>query len=175
VAALRAVHPYEEPAFEIHALSARPSLDEGAGRLLTLRAPATVREIAARLRRHLGTRRIDCACAPGTEGARHARIALCPGAGSSFLPEAAARGATLLVTGEARHHDHLAAMASGVTLVLPGHTQTERGYMPILAQRLARTLPGVSFTTSQVDLPPVTDASGRAAPGPGARPRRPLR
>jgi dinuclear metal center YbgI/SA1388 family protein len=175
VAALRAVHPYEEPAFEIHALAARPSLDEGAGRLLSLRTPATVREIAARLRRHLGTRRIDCACAPGTEGARHARIALCPGAGASFLPEAAARGATLLVTGEARHHDHLAAMAAGVTLVLPGHTQTERGYMPILAQRLARTLPGVSFTTSQVDLPPVTDASGRAAPGPGARPRRPLR
>lgn len=174
IAAMRAVHPYEEPAFEVHALAARPSLDEGAGRLVVLRTPIACRELAARLRRHLGTARIDCALAPGADGRRHARIALCPGAGASFLPEAIARGASVLVTGEARHHDHLAAMAAGVTLLLPGHTQTERGYMPILARRLAEALPGVDFTTSQCDLPPITDAA-RPAGARGARPRRPLR
>ena len=175
IAALRAVHPYEEPVFEVHALAARPSLDEGSGRLLVLRAPATAREIAARLRRHLATKRIDSVCPPGCEGLRHTRIALCPGSGASFLSEATARDATLLVTGEARHHDHLAAISAGITLLLPGHTQTERGYMPELARRLAVALPGVSFTTSQADLPPLSEASMRPVPALGARPRRPLR
>ena len=175
IAALRAVHPYEEPVFEIHALTARPSLDEGSGRLLVLRTPATARDIAARLRRHLATKRIDSVCPPGCEGLRHTRIALCPGSGASFLAEATARDATLLVTGEARHHDHLAAISAGVTLLLPGHTQTERGYMPELARRLAVALPGVSFTTSQADLPPLSEASMRPVPALGARPRRPLR
>ena len=173
IAALRAVHPYEEPAFEVHALAARPSLDEGAGRLLTLRTPASVREITVRLRRHLGVRRIECACPPGAEGARHSVVALCPGAGASFIGDAAARGATLLVTGEARHHDHLAAVAAGLTLLLPGHTQTERGYMPTLARRMAEALPGVSFTTSQCDLPPLSEAGGPPARARSARPARP--
>jgi dinuclear metal center YbgI/SA1388 family protein len=175
IAALRAVHPYEEPVFEVHALASRPSLDEGAGRLLVLRTPATAREISARLRRHLVTKRIDCVCPPGCEKVRHTRVALCPGSGASFMAEAAARNATLFVTGEARHHDHLAAIASGITLLLPGHTQTERGYMPELARRLAVALPGVSFTTSQADQPPLSEASMRPVPALGARPRRPLR
>jgi dinuclear metal center YbgI/SA1388 family protein len=175
IAALRAVHPYEEPVFEVHALASRPSLDEGAGRLLVLRTPATAREISARLRRHLVTKRIDCVCPPGCEEVRHTRVALCPGSGASFMAEAAARNATLFVTGEARHHDHLAAIASGITLLLPGHTQTERGYMPELARRLAVALPGVSFTTSQADQPPLSEASMRPVPALGARPRRPLR
>lgn len=175
VAALRAVHPYEEPAFEVHALAARPSLDEGAGRFLALKKPASLREIAARLRRHLGARRIDTVLAPGAGSASHSLIALCPGAGASMLPEAIARGATIFVTGEARHHDHLAARAAGVTMLLPGHTETERGYMPTLAHKLAMALPGVSFTTSQVDHPPLADLPSRPVPGPTARPRRPRR
>ena len=175
IAALRAVHPYEEPVFEVHALASRPSLDEGAGRLLVLRTPATAREISARLRRHLVTKRIDSVCPPGCEEVRHTRVALCPGAGASFMAEVVARNATLFVTGEARHHDHLSAIASGITLLLPGHTQTERGYMPELARRLAVALPGVSFTTSQVDQPPLSEASMRPVPALGARPRRPLR
>jgi dinuclear metal center YbgI/SA1388 family protein len=173
IAAIRAVHPYEEPAFEVHALAARPSLDEGAGRLLTLSKPASAGEVAARLRRHLGVRRIESIVPPGAEATKHVRIALCPGAGASFLPDAVARGATLLVTGEARHHDHLAAIASGTCMLLPGHTQTERGFMPTLARLLAQHVPGVNFTTSKADLPPLTEAGGTPKRGPVARPRRP--
>jgi dinuclear metal center YbgI/SA1388 family protein len=175
IAAMRAVHPYEEPAFEVHALAARPSLDEGAGRLLVLRRPATLRDVAARLRRHLGTARIDLVAAPGGDRRRHERIALCPGAGAGFLADARACGATLLVTGEARHHEHLAARAAGVSMLLPGHTWTERGYMPTLARLLAEALPGVSFTTSKADVPPVSAVGGRPVGARAARPRAPRR
>jgi dinuclear metal center YbgI/SA1388 family protein len=173
LAAVRAVHPYEEPALEVHALAACPSLDEGAGRLLVLRQPATAAQVAARLRRHLGVRRIDAALPPGGEATRHRRIALCPGAGASFLPDAVARGATLLVTGEARHHDCLAALGAGVALLLPGHSQSERGFMPRLAELLARALPGVEFTVSKADAAPVSEPRSGRAPARGSRPRRP--
>ena len=171
IAAMRAVHPYEEPAFEVHALAPRPSLDEGAGRLLEFRRDEALPAIAARLRRHLGAPRIDAVVA----GARHRRIAICPGAGAGFLPDAIARGATLLVTGEARHHEQLAARAAGVSMLLAGHTWTERGCMPRLARALSSALPGPSFVVAESDLPPLTDAgarprSARAARRP-ARPR----
>jgi dinuclear metal center YbgI/SA1388 family protein len=158
LAALRAVHPYEEPAIEVHALAARPSLDDGAGRLVGLRVPATAKEIAARLRRHLGCRRIELAAPAGAHGALHARVAVCAGAGMSLLPDALARGATLFVTGEARHHDQLGAVAGGCSLLLAGHTVTERGYLPRLAERLAPLVPGVSLTLSKADAHPLVDA-----------------
>ena len=158
LAALRAVHPYEEPAIEVHALAPRPSLDEGAGRLVGLRTPATAKAIAARLRRHLGCRRIELAAPPGAHGMLHARVAVCAGAGMSLLPDAMARGATLFVTGEARHHDQLAAVAGGCSLLLAGHTVTERGYLPRLAERLATLAPGIALTVSKADAHPLVDA-----------------
>lgn len=157
LAAMRAVHPYETPAYEVHALAARPSLDEGAGRLVELREPADTAAIAARLRRHLGAQRLELAAAPGADGARHARIGVCAGAGASMVKDAVARGATLFVTGEARHHDQLSAMASGCSLLLAGHTVTERGYLPRLAERIAPIVPGVAFTQSKADGHPLVE------------------
>jgi dinuclear metal center YbgI/SA1388 family protein len=158
IAAMRAVHPYETPAFEVHALAARPSLDEGQGRLIALRTPATAKAIAARLRTHLGVRRIELAAPEGDEGRRHERIGLCAGAGFSLAADALARGATLFVTGEARHHDQLAAVARGASLLLAGHTNTERGFLPRMCERLASSLPGVSLTVSRCDRHPLREA-----------------
>jgi dinuclear metal center YbgI/SA1388 family protein len=170
IAAMRAVHPYEEPAFEVHALSPRPSLDEGAGRLLELRRDQPLAAIAARLRRFLGAPRVDAVVA----GARHRRIAVCPGAGAGFLPDAVARGATLLVTGEARHHEQLAARAAGVSMLLAGHAWTERGCMPRLARALSAALPGATFLVASSDAPPLTDPGARPRPARAARrPARP--
>ena len=160
-----------EPLRPATAPAPHPSLVEGAGRLLELRRDEALPAIAAKLRRSLGAPRIDAVVA----GARHRRIAICPGAGAGFLPEAIARGATLLVTGEARHYEQLAARAAGVSMLLAGHTWTERGCMPRLARALSSALPGPSFAVAESDLPPLTDAgarprSARAARRP-ARPR----
>ncbi|MGC6488522.1 MAG: Nif3-like dinuclear metal center hexameric protein [Planctomycetota bacterium] len=60
-------------------------------------------------------------------------IAVAAGAGSGAL-----RGvpADVLVTGEMSHHDALAAVAAGSSVVLAGHSNTERGFLPVLAERL---------------------------------------
>lgn len=166
-----AAHEALRPASVPPATTPRPSLQEGAGRLLELRRDQPLSALAARLRRYLGAPRVDAVVA----GTRHRRIAICPGAGAGFLPDAIACGATLLVTGEARHHEQLAARAAGVSMLLAGHTWTERGCMPRLARALASALPGASFSVASSDLPPLTDAgarprSARAARRP-ARPR----
>jgi putative NIF3 family GTP cyclohydrolase 1 type 2 len=42
----------------------------------------------------------------------------------------------LLLTGEMRHHDILARVAAGTTVIVTDHTNCERGYLPHLASRL---------------------------------------
>jgi putative NIF3 family GTP cyclohydrolase 1 type 2 len=54
-----------------------------------------------------------------------------------------------------RHHDVLAAQAAGCTVVLAGHTNTERGYLKVLRKRLAADLPGVAISISRRDSDPL--------------------
>jgi len=61
---------------------------------------------------------------PGGPG--HVRTAaVITGGGASALPEAAAAGLDLLVTGEAQHHHAIEAAELGVSVVLGGHYATE--------------------------------------------------
>jgi putative NIF3 family GTP cyclohydrolase 1 type 2 len=58
------------------------------------------------------------------------------------------------VTGEMQHHDVIATLHSGMSLIIAGHTNTERGYLPRLARRLGSMVSGVSFVVSAVDRSP---------------------
>jgi putative NIF3 family GTP cyclohydrolase 1 type 2 len=60
-------------------------------------------------------------------------IAVAAGAGSSVLRGARA---DVLVTGEMSHHEVLAAVADGTAVVLAGHSNTERGFLRVLGERL---------------------------------------
>ena len=60
----------------------------------------------------------------------------------------------MFITGEMRHHDILRAQASGCSVILAGHTNTERGYLPHLAQRVHAAV-GVAVRVSQVDADPL--------------------
>lgn len=175
LAALHASHPYEEPPIEIHALDARPSVREGQGRMLELVRPASTLEVVARLARHLrlAARSFEVvestsrgAAARGararsrTRGAArgthdsHRVVGLCPGSGASLLPRAIELGATLFVTGEMKHHERLDAAARGCTVILAGHTETERGFLPRYRTMLVRALPRVPITIAHSDRPP---------------------
>ena len=159
VTALRAAHPYEEPAFDIVALEAPPAADPrlGAGRVADLATPATADEIAGRLAPALGLGSGGPGIArsrfTGAKPRAHGRFAVCAGSGASLLEAAAAKGATLFVTGELSHHEVLRAHALGLEVLLAGHTNTERGYLPRLAARLAgdRRAQGVEFVVSEAD------------------------
>ncbi|MDH3584434.1 MAG: Nif3-like dinuclear metal center hexameric protein [Phycisphaerae bacterium] len=163
VAALREVHPYEEPAFDIYPLTT-PGAQEadrpGAGRKVQLEKPVTLPTLLGRIKRHLKLRHLRVATAPAhRRGRRIGRVGLCPGAGGSLLAERLGDGdpgLDLYLTGEMRHHDVLAANAAGVSVVLTEHTNSERGYLPTLRQRLRRELGrDYQVTISRKDAEPL--------------------
>ena len=82
------------------------------------------------------------------------RVAVACGAGGELLPDAVRACADVLLTGEARFHDCLAAEAQGLALVLPGHYATERCGVEELAGRLQAEWPDVPAWASRRERDP---------------------
>jgi dinuclear metal center YbgI/SA1388 family protein len=126
----------------------------GMGRTGRLRTPLGTAAVVARLKAHLGLPAIRVAwAARHAAGAPIERVAVCPGAGGSLFE--GVRGVDLLVTGEMRHHDVLARVAGGTSVVLTDHTNTERGFLPVYAEQLRAACPGLVVTVSAVDADPM--------------------
>ncbi len=153
---LRQFHPYEEPAFDVYELLPKPDRSTGTGRRLALDQPATVPEIGAKLRAHLGASRIRYALPEGMdEKTPLHKIGVVPGSGGDLIESAIEGGCQLFVTGEMTHHRVIAATARGMAVLLAGHTNTERGYLPRLGTRLGRQMQGVEFRVSESDRDPL--------------------
>jgi len=132
---LAAHHPYEEPAWDLYPLATLPRANVGAGRLLQLDTPISLAEAVARLKVHLALPNVRVATASAhSAGAPLARIAVCAGAGGSLFERAP--HADLFVTGEMRHHDVLAKLRAGSSVILSEHTHTERGFLPEFGRNL---------------------------------------
>jgi putative NIF3 family GTP cyclohydrolase 1 type 2 len=78
-------------------------------------------------------------------------IGLCAGAGGSVCELAIDDGCEVFITGEMTHHDVVAAAARGCTVILTGHTNSERGYLPTLKKQLNELLPQAKISVSESD------------------------
>ncbi|OMC23525.1 Nif3-like dinuclear metal center hexameric protein [Mycobacterium colombiense] len=124
LAAMRAAHPYEEPAFDIFAMVPPPG-DAGLGRVATLERPEPLRDFVSRVNAALprtswGVR------AAGDPDMPVSRVAVCGGAGDSLLAAAAGAGVQAYVTADLRHHpadEH--RRASDVALIDVAHWASE--------------------------------------------------
>jgi dinuclear metal center YbgI/SA1388 family protein len=153
---LRQFHPYEEPPFDLYELLPEPRRGTGAGRRLCLDQPKPLAEIGRTLQRHLGRARVKLAYPDGwDQSLAIERIGIVPGAGGSLAELAAREGCQAFVTGEMKHHEVLASLDRGVAVCLAGHTNTERGYLPILADRLASLVPGLKTRKAEADRDPL--------------------
>lgn len=150
---LRQFHPYEEPAVDVYELQCKPDRYVGQGRRMTLDQPATLAELAARLKKHLSIEVVNVAQVGGKD-APVSRLGVCPGSGAALAGPARAEGCEVFVTGEMKHHEVMAALNSGMSVILAGHTNTERGYLPRLAMRLGGALAGVEVRVSKADRSP---------------------
>ncbi len=63
-------------------------------------------------------------------------VALCGGAGGDFIHAVAESGCDAYITGEAKHHEFLAAYELGVTLIAAGHFETENPVVAVLANKI---------------------------------------
>lgn len=151
VAGLRAAHSYEEPAFDVYPL-APISGAAGSGRVGELPKPMPLGELAGALRRSLSCGPIQLV---GDSGRSVRCVALACGAGGEFLDDARRAAAEVFITGEMRFHDYLAAQASCIGLILPGHFATERFAMEWLAEWLLKQLPGLSAAACLSEKDPV--------------------
>ncbi|MCH2143919.1 MAG: Nif3-like dinuclear metal center hexameric protein [Phycisphaerales bacterium] len=156
VRALRSFHPYEEPPVDIYALEPAPLRETGAGRRVVLDRSVSMRTLVDRVRSRTSVKRLQVARSH-ERPQKHRIIGVCVGAGGSMLDTAISQGCTVFVTGEMRHHDVLKAQASGCSVILAGHTNTERGYLPVLAKRLAASLgsDAPEFIVSRKDRDPL--------------------
>lgn len=155
VETLRHFHPYEEPAVDVYELIDEPVRGTGPGRRLVLDRPVTMRDMAGRLAAHLGHSRMKVAIPDGEADRPVRRVGVVPGAGGALIERAAMEGCEAFVTGEMKHHDILAAMSMGLRVLLAGHTNTERGFLPRLAARLEALLPGVRIMSGTLDRDPL--------------------
>jgi len=124
LAAMRAAHPCQEPAFDVFALAALPG-DAGLGRIGTLGSPTPLRAFVSRVARALPATTWGVRAA-GDPNAPVSRVAVCGGAGDSLLAEVAAAGVDAYVTADLRHHpadEH--RRASDVALVDVAHWASE--------------------------------------------------
>ncbi|MEZ6233854.1 MAG: Nif3-like dinuclear metal center hexameric protein [Phycisphaerales bacterium] len=151
---LREFHPYEEPAIDVYDLHGEPRRAVGLGRRLVLDQPAPVAELAGRLRDHLGVSRTQIALVDQADPPR-STIGVVAGSGGDALALAIAEQCDVFVTGEMSHHSIVEALHAGVNVILAGHTNTERGYLPRLAKRLASSLSSLEFRVSTSDADPL--------------------
>jgi dinuclear metal center YbgI/SA1388 family protein len=154
-AALRRVHPYEEPAWEIYPLAAKPMPGVGAGRAVELDEALTLGAVVERVKAHLGRGWVRVAAAPEhAKGAPIRRVAVCAGSGGGLLSEAS--NFDLYLTGELRHHDVLRALSRGTSVVLCEHSSSERGFLRHFADRLREVTAGrIEVLVSEADRDPV--------------------
>ena len=154
IQALRQFHPYEEPALEVHALEKRPRREIGVGRRVHLDKEVQLDALARKLKKYLGIGYVRVAPAAGKDDrVKVQTIGLCAGAGGSVCDLAIDDGCEVFVTGEMTHHQVVAATARGCTVMLTGHTNSERGYLPKLKDKLTSLLPQTTIRVSKADVP----------------------
>ncbi len=143
VAAVRAAHPYETPVITTHAAAGVPAR-EGYGAVGDLAAPEALGAFLDRVAAALG---VPALRHVGNPERAVQRVAVCGGAGLSFLPAAVRAKADAYVTADVTYHRWAEALDPSGTprlaLVDAGHYETERVAEALLTGIAAAALPGV--------------------------------
>jgi dinuclear metal center YbgI/SA1388 family protein len=139
VAALRAAHPYEEPAFDVLELAVLPGA-RGVGRVGTLPVAMTLADFVAHAARVLPASAAGLRAA-GDPDRPIRTVAVVGGAGDGYLTDAVRAGADAYLTADLRHHpasEH--TERGGPALVDASHWTTERPWLDDAARRLGALL-----------------------------------
>lgn len=151
VEAMCKAHSYEEPAFDVIRLRPRASVT-GVGRVGNLSQATSLGDFSEQVRMAVKVAALQVV-GPLTRPV--SRVAIVCGAGGEFIHDAIRTGADVLLTGEARFHDCLAAQAQNVAMVLPGHYASERPGIEDLAERLQTAFPSLAIWPSRRECDPL--------------------
>ncbi|MGB1017313.1 MAG: Nif3-like dinuclear metal center hexameric protein, partial [Nannocystaceae bacterium] len=128
----------------------------GTGRVVTLKRSVSLKTLALRIKQHLGLKHLTVVPPLGVPITR-AKIrtaGVCVGAGGGLFSQQQPK-TDVLVTGEMRHHDMLDASCRGQSVLVAGHTETERPYLPHYIKRLRAEMPDLTWRQSRADASPM--------------------
>jgi len=159
--AIKKVHPYETPAFDIVSLTPVPDTKSGQGRLLTLDGKIPLSEMILRIKKIFNLDKLRVALPYSSEGKEFTvenflvrKVAICAGAGYTVIKGVSA---DLYLTGEMRHHEVLDCTSSNKAVILCDHSNTERGYLYEFKRKLLEaTNNKVAVEVSELDHDPLT-------------------
>lgn len=156
VAAMRAAHPYEEPAFDVVEVADAEVGVTGTGRLGTI-ARMTLGEFAHVVAETLPETAHGIRVA-GDPARSVRRIAVCGGAGDFLLDTVLATDADVYVTSDLRHHPAAEFVEKGgPALIDVAHWAAESTWLPVVEQRVREQLgEAVQTRVSQLNTDPWT-------------------
>lgn len=124
----------------------------GMGRLVELDEPAQLSDLVENAKKSLGLSHVQVGVGRNLKRDHPVKtIAICAGSGGSVF-----RGvkADLYYTGELSHHEALYFTESGSSIIACNHSNTERAFLSVLKQQLAKELPDDVIEISETDKDP---------------------
>ena len=128
---VRAVHPYDEMAYDMVPVDS-PDVNHGMGAVGVLPRPIQLASFVGSIRRRLKARGVRYA---GDPRMFVRRVAVCGGSGSDLLAEAIRSGVDAFVTADVKYHA-FHGLPPGFALIDAGHAETEQVILRPLAERL---------------------------------------
>ena len=130
----------------------------GIGRIGTLAEPTTLGRLARKLAELLPATASGVRVS-GEYDAPITTVALCAGAGDSYLDEPAVQAADVYITSDLRHHPasafrETAKLSGGPALIDVSHWASEWLWLDTAAAELRTALPGVTVTVSELRTDP---------------------
>ncbi len=113
----------------------------------------SLKDLVARIKTKLG---IDQVLVAGPQDREIKKVAVAAGAAGELVRMAIRVGADVLVCGELRHHDALAAAAAGLTVICTRHSCSERQALGPLMDRLKALHSEALFMLSEQDNDPLS-------------------
>ena len=144
LANLKAVHPYEEVAYDLYPL-ANGGISYGFGRIGAWPRPRPFGEVVAELKRLFHLERLKITGRPRPQVQR---LAVCGGSGGDLIPQAWQQGADLYLTGDVRYHQAVPFAREEMAIIDLGHYATEVLFIPEWGRRLQAYLQAANLTVA---------------------------
>jgi len=136
IRAMKSVHPYEEPAYDIYPLK-NSNINYGSGAVGTLEYPMTKNEFLSHVAKQLKIRSFRYS--NGKNG-RIRTVAVCGGSCSDHLEKAINLGADAFITADVKYHSFQDA-ENRILFIDAGHYETEIPVMDFVQKKLKSFLP----------------------------------
>lgn len=150
VAALLAAHPYEEVAYDLYRLE-NANQEVGAGMIGLLPQPLEAHEFIQYLKNRMALQVVRHTELPDSI---LQKVAVCGGAGSFLIGDAARQKADIFVTADLKYHDFFTAEGK-IVLADIGHYESEVYTKEIFYDNLIKKFPNFAVLKSNVNTNPV--------------------